>query len=131
MMDRVLEPELMVDPEQVRIYSEADFEEENQGFVDRFLSSYDDLNHAKVIDLGCGPGDIPIRLARGHATVHILGIDASPPMITIAEQAVRKAGFTERITLLCQRFQDVSLPNPVDAVGPTESGCLLAHIPNQ
>jgi 2-polyprenyl-3-methyl-5-hydroxy-6-metoxy-1,4-benzoquinol methylase len=127
MMDRVLEPELMVDPEQVRVYSEADFEEENQGFVDRFLSSYDDLNHAQVIDLGCGPGDIPIRLARGHETVHILGIDASTPMITLAEQAVRKAGFTERITLLCQRIQDVSLPNPGDAI---ISNSLLHHVPN-
>ena len=126
-MDRVLEPELMVDSEQVRIYSEADFEEENQGFVDRFLSSNDDLNHAKVLDLGCGPGDIPIRLARGHATIHIFGIDASQPMITLAEQAVKKAGFTERITLLCQRFQDVRLPDPGDAI---ISNSLLHHIPN-
>jgi len=127
MMDRVLEPELMVDPEQVRIYSEADFKEENQGFVDRFLSSYDDLDHAKILDLGCGPGDIPIRLARGHATIHILGIDASQPMITLAEQAVKKAGLTERIGLLCQRFQDVRLSESVDAV---TSNSLLHHVPN-
>ena len=127
MMDRVLEPELMVDPEQVRIYSEADFEEENQGFVDRFLSSYDDLHESQVIDLGCGPGDIPIRLARGHATVQILGIDASEPMITIAEQAVQRAGLTERITFLCQRFQDVSLSSPADAI---ISNSLLHHVPN-
>jgi 2-polyprenyl-3-methyl-5-hydroxy-6-metoxy-1,4-benzoquinol methylase len=126
-MDRVLEPELMVDPEQVRIYSEADFEEENQGFVDRFLSSNDDLNHAKVLDLGCGPGDIPIRLARGHSTIHILGIDASQPMITLAEQAVKKAGLTERITFLCNRFQDTNLLDPVDAI---ISNSLLHHVPN-
>ncbi len=127
MMDRVLEPELMVDPEQVRIYSEADFEEENQGFVDRFLSSCGDLNHGMVLDLGCGPGDIPIRLARGHASVKILGIDASQPMIAIAEQAVRKAGFSQRITLLSQRFQDVRLSNPADAI---ISNSLLHHVPN-
>ena len=126
-MDRVLEPELMVDPEQVRIYSEADFEEENQGFVDRFLSSCDDLNHATVLDLGCGPGDIPIRLARGHDTVKILGIDASQPMIALAEQAVRKAGFSERITLISQRFQEVRLSNPADAI---ISNSLLHHVPN-
>jgi len=126
-MDRVLEPELMVDPEQVRIYSEADFEEENQGFVDRFLSSYDDLQDAQIIDLGCGPGDIPIRLARGNASVHILGVDGSQPMITLAEAAVRDAGFTERITLRCQRFQDVSLPNPADAI---ISNSLVHHVPN-
>ena len=128
MMDRVLEPELMVDPDQCRIYSEADFEEENQGFVDRFLSANDDdLQDAQVLDLGCGPGDIPIRLARGHASVHIVGVDASQPMITLAEAAVREAGLTDRITLHCQRFQDVNLPKPVDAI---ISNSLLHHVPN-
>ena len=127
MMDRVLEPELMVDPEQVRIYSRADFEEENQGFVDRFMSSYDDVNDGIVLDLGCGPGDIPIRLARGNASVRIVGIDASQPMITIAEEAVEKAGFTDRISFQCQRFQDINLPDPVDAI---ISNSLLHHVPN-
>ena len=36
-MERVLEPELMDDPEQARAYARADFEEENQGFADRFV----------------------------------------------------------------------------------------------
>ena len=35
-MPRVLEPELMDDPEQALAYARADFEKENQGFVDRF-----------------------------------------------------------------------------------------------
>ena len=126
-MDRVLEPELMDDPEQARIYSAADFSEENQGFVDRFLESCDDLDQAHVVDLGCGPGDIPIRLARGHATVRITGVDASQPMITLAEQAVREAGLTERIAFVCQRLQDITLTNPADAL---ISNSLAHHIPN-
>ena len=35
-MKRTLEPELMYDPEQALAYARADFEKENQGFVDRF-----------------------------------------------------------------------------------------------
>lgn len=35
-MDRVLEPEVMEEDAQVLAYAQADFAEENQGFVDRF-----------------------------------------------------------------------------------------------
>jgi cyclopropane fatty-acyl-phospholipid synthase-like methyltransferase len=127
MMDRVLEPEIMDDPEQVRAYAEADFQEENQGFVDHFLRLYDDLDGAHVVDLGCGPGDIAIRLARSHSTCRITGIDGSSAMITWAEQAVKKTELTHRIGFLCQRFQDFSLPAPADAI---ISNSLTHHVPN-
>src|SRR5881397_1651180 len=64
MMPRVLEPELMNDPEQALAYAKADFEEENQGFVNRFRTYYPDLTEGHVLDLGCGPADIPIRFVR-------------------------------------------------------------------
>src|SRR5690606_12044059 len=101
-MERVLEPEIMDDPDQVRAYAQADFQEENQAFVDRFLRLLDDLNDGHVVDLGCGPGDIAIRLARSHPRCRITGIDASSPMIAWAEQAVKEAGFAQRIDFLCQ-----------------------------
>ena len=127
MMERVLEPEVMDDPDQVLAYAGADFEQENQGFVDQFLNLYDDLEGAHIIDLGCGPGDIPIRLARSHSTCRITGIDASQPMITYAEQSVKQAGLQDRVQFLCQRFQDVSLSSPADAI---ISNSLVHHVPN-
>src|SRR5438445_11681244 len=54
-MDRALEPELMDDDEQALAYAKADFEEENQSFVDRFLEYYPDLQGVHVLDLGWGP----------------------------------------------------------------------------
>ena len=127
MMERVLEPEVMDDPEQVLAYAEADFEEENQGFVDQFFTLYPDLENPHIVDLGCGPGDIPIRVARRHATCRVTGIDASQPMIAYAEQAVQKAGFHDRVQFLCQRFQDVNLSSPADAM---ISNSLVHHVPN-
>ncbi|MBA3614054.1 MAG: class I SAM-dependent methyltransferase [Nitrospirales bacterium] len=127
MMERVLEPEIMDDPGQVQAYAEADFQEENQGFVDNFLRLYEDLDGPHVVDVGCGPGDIAIRLARSHPTCRITGIDASIPMITWAEQAVKQAGLAHRIEFLSQRFQDVSLATPADAV---MSNSLAHHVPN-
>jgi len=127
MMERVLEPELMDDPEQVLAYAGANFEQENQGFVDQFCGLYDDLDGAHILDLGCGPGDIPIRLARRHPTCRIMGIDASQPMIAYAEHAVKKAGFHDRVQFLCQRFQDMSVSSPADAI---ISNSLVHHVPN-
>jgi len=127
MMERVLEPEVMNDPEQVLAYAGADFEQENQGFVDQFFTLYPDLENPHIVDLGCGPGDIPIRVARRHATCRVMGIDASQPMIAYAEQAVQKAGFKDRVQFLCQRFQDVNLSSRADAL---ISNSLVHHVPN-
>lgn len=127
MMERLLEPEVMDDPEQALAYARADFEEENQGFVDRFMDSYPDLTEGHVVDLGCGPADIPIRLARALPGCRVTGVDASAPMIRLGEEAVRAAGLAERITLMCQRVQAFSLPEAADAA---ISNSLLHHLSN-
>ena len=127
MMPRVLEPELMNDPEQALVYAQADFEKENQGFVDRFREHFPNFSEGHVLDLGCGPGDIPIRFARALPACRITGVDASEPMIGLAGMAAKQAGLADRITFHCERFQGVSLVEPVDAA---VSNSLLHHVPN-
>lgn len=126
-MDRVLEPELMDDPEQALVYARADFEKENQGFVDRFCEYFPEFTEGHILDMGCGPGDIPIRFAQGIVSCRITGVDASEPMIGLAVEAVKRAGLADRITFLCERFQNVSLVEPLDA---GISNSLLHHVPN-
>ncbi len=127
MMPRVLEPELMDDPEQALAYAKADFEEENQGFVNRFRQYYPDLTEGHVLDLGCGPADIPIRLVRALPGCRVTGVDGSPAMIRLAEEAVRAAGLADRIALRCERFQTLTLPEPADAA---ISNSLVHHLAN-
>ncbi len=126
-MERVLEPEVMDDPEQALAYARADFEEENQGFVDRFVEFYPEFKVGHVLDLGCGPADIPIRLARKLPECRIIGVDGAAPMIALGLEAVKVAGLSDRITLQCARFQDTVLPERADAV---ISNSLLHHVPN-
>ena len=126
-MDRVLEPELMEDEHQVSAYAAADFEEVNQGFVDRFREYFPEFTEGHILDLGCGPGDIPVRFARVLPSCRITGVDASEPMIGLAGVAVKQAGLADRITFRCERFQGVSLVEPVDAA---VSNSLLHHVPN-
>lgn len=127
MMERVLEPELMEDAEQALVYARADFAKENQGFVDLFSESRPEWTGGHVIDLGCGPGDIPIRFARKFPGARVTGIDASRPMIQLAEEAVKSAKMEDRIRFRCERFQEVLLQEPADAA---ISNSLLHHVPN-
>jgi 2-polyprenyl-3-methyl-5-hydroxy-6-metoxy-1,4-benzoquinol methylase len=117
----------MDDPEQARVYARADFEKENQGFIDRFREYFPEFTEGHILDLGCGPGDIPVRFARALPSCRITGVDASEPMIGLADVAVKQAGLTDRITFRCERFQAVSLVEPADAA---VSNSLLHHVPN-
>ncbi len=127
MMPRVLEPEVMDDPEQVQVYARADFEEENQGLVDRFREYFPDFAQGHILDLGCGPGDIPIRIARALPGCRVTGIDASAPMIRLAEEAAAEAGLSSRVSFRCGRFQDTDFSDQGDAA---VSNSLLHHLPN-
>lgn len=126
-MDRILEPELMDDPAQAEAYAAADFSAENQGFVDRFKEYFPEFSQGNVLDLGCGPGDIPIRFAKLYPACQVIGVDASAPMIQLGEQAVKQAGLADRITLRCERYEDIAGARIVDAV---ISNSLLHHLPN-
>lgn len=126
-MKRVLEPELMNDVAQVRAYAAADFAEENQGFVDRFREYFPDWTGGHVVDLGCGPGDIPIRFLRAFPHARVTAVDASRPMLDLAAGVIAGAGLANRITLCCERFQSLALPEPADAL---LSNSLLHHVPN-
>jgi len=127
MMDRILEPELMEDDDQVVAYANADFAEENQGFVDRFREYFPDFAAGHILDLGCGPGDIPIRLAKAFMGCRVTGVDASAPMIRLAERAVQSEGLQDRIAFRCERFERMPGANIVDAA---VSNSLLHHLPN-
>jgi ubiquinone/menaquinone biosynthesis C-methylase UbiE len=127
-MQRVLEPELMDDPLQAEAYARADFAKENQGFVEQFREYFPDFSEGRVLDLGCGPADIPIRFAKLYPACQVVGIDASDPMIRLGEQAVQQAGLSGRITLRCERFDAVPGARIADAA---MSNSLLHHLQNQ
>ena len=61
-MERVLEPELMTDEQQALAYAKADFSTSNQWYVDHLLADCA-VEHGNILDIGCGPGDVMLRLA--------------------------------------------------------------------
>jgi SAM-dependent methyltransferase len=125
-MKRTPEPELMDTPAQARAYAAADFSEPNALFVERFLDLIGEPATASVIDLGCGPGDICIRLARARSGWRFVGLDAGPNMLYLAEAAVANAGLDSSIELIRAHLPQELPGGHFDAV---VSNSLLHHLP--
>lgn len=88
-MRRIPEPELMDDEAQARAYAEADFEEPNARFAGMCAGFVGALGPgAAVLDLGCGPGDITLRIAAANPAVEVHGLDGSPAMLAFGEAAL-------------------------------------------
>ena len=91
MMQRRLEPELMMDEDQALAYAQADFEGPNSQFVQLFGERFPEFVSGYVLDLGCGPGDITLRLARRYPQAVVHGLDGSPAMLAHAADALMAA----------------------------------------
>ena len=127
-MDRILEPELMTDEAQALAYATADFVQVNQGFVDRFRTCFPKAVAGTMVDLGCGPGDIPVRFARALPDFTITAVDGSEPMTVLARQAVRAAGVEDRVRPRCARLP--MLPLPLQSFDAVVSNSLAHHMPD-
>ena len=89
-MERIPEPELMVEKEQVISYDEADFSEGEVNLINQInyylLRKNISLGEKDlIVDLGCGPGNISEKLAIKWPNTEVVGIDGSKEMILRAE----------------------------------------------
>jgi ubiquinone/menaquinone biosynthesis C-methylase UbiE len=127
-MQRVPEPEeLMDDADQARAYAEADFSEANGLFIELLEAQAAGPLDGRLLDLGCGPADIPLTLAERHAGLRIDAVDAAPAMLELAQQRLRAAGEAgRRITLLCEYLPCRHLPE--HAYDMLASNSLLHHL---
>lgn len=126
-MERVPEPEeVMADAAQAGAYARADFADVNQGLVDRFVATFPDPGSGRLLDLGTGPADIPIRFCRALPGVRVCGVDASRAMLALGREAVRGAGLEERVSLVQAYLPGLPFaPGRWDAVF---SNSLLHHL---
>jgi len=105
-MERVPEAELMLGAEQALAYARADFAEPHgrcMALLEAKLPALPDRGRA--LDLGCGPGDVTLRLARRLPQWSIDALDGSPAMLALAREAAAAAGVGERV-----QFVDGVLP---------------------
>ena len=125
-MPRQPEPEVMDQAAEVDAYAAADFSQVNQAFVDCLLALAGPLERARAVDLGTGPGDIPIRVARARPTWHVTAVDASEAMLEHARRAAEDAGLGEAVEWVLADAKDTPLPEA--AFDVVFSNSILHHI---
>lgn len=113
-MQRIPEPELMDEVEQARAYAEADFSRTDQAFVASIQAQLEasSLDPQRVVDLGCGPGNITFPLAEALPSRPLLAIDGSAAMLAPALR--RQRAEPGRFPLL--RFLQACLPLDADVL---------------
>jgi trans-aconitate methyltransferase len=126
-VERLPEPELMDEARQARAYAEADFADAHDRCVDlcEAFVGRDGLS-GTVLDLGCGPCDVTVRLARRFPRAVFHALDGAEAMLAHGRARVEREGLTERIVPL-----RTLLPRdrpPLDAYDAVVSNSLLHHL---
>ena len=113
-MERIPEPELMVEKEQVISYDEADFSEGEVNLINQ-INYYLLRNNISlgerdlIVDLGCGPGNISEKLAMKWPNTEVVGIDGSKEMILRAEynKNISANKKLKNLRYICSEIKDI------------------------
>jgi len=125
MLERILEPEVMDSQQDADEYASFDNSGVNEEFVARALELAPPTG--RVLDIGTGPADIAILLARRAPGLKIVAIDLGQHMLAMARENVRRAGLGERVEILEADAKATGLP--ALSFDMVVSNSLVHHIP--
>lgn len=125
-MPRQPEPEYMDLPEEASAYADADFSDVNQAFVEHLLELAPPLRKPLALDLGTGPGDIPLRLLRMRPEWRVAGLDAARAMLAFARGGAKAEGRLS--SLLPVNADSKRCPFPDTTFDVIFSNSILHHI---
>ena len=139
-MERIAEPELMEEKEQVISYDGADFSEGEDNFINQ-INYYLFKNNIcldkkdLIVDLGCGPGNISEKLATKWPNTEVVGIDGSKEMILRAEHNKKQSMNKKKLKNLryvCADIKNNKLNNFLlkKEISLLVSNSLIHHITN-
>lgn len=123
-MQRTLETEVMDTLAEAAGYNAMDHAATNRAFVDRLhqLSA-----RGKMLDLGTGPGHIPLLVASEMSEAKIFAADLSQYMLDLARSKLAATNFGDRIEF---HLADVkALPFEDHSFDTVFSNTILHHIP--
>jgi ubiquinone/menaquinone biosynthesis C-methylase UbiE len=124
-MHRTLEPEVMDTAEEADGYDAMDHSGPNQAFVERLV----ELGaRGRVLDIGTGPGHIPLLLCERIPGCTVLGIDLSRHMLRHAERHRAASPYKERVSFALADAKGLDFPD--SAFDTVCSNTILHHIPD-
>ena len=93
----------------------------------RILGELGGIREGICIDIGCGPGNLDVELAR-RTELTIIGVDIDPDMQPLFEKRMREAGLEDRVSFVKGDAQ--KLPFPDDYADAIVSRGTLTFIPD-
>lgn len=129
-MNRIVEPELMNEAEQSLAYAQADFSEPHNHFIHLFQAKFGTFLTGKVLDLGCGTGDITLRFAKSYPNCKVDGVDGAESMLAYAYQDLQLCSndVGKRINFIKGILPQISFP--CKSYETIISNSLLHHLHN-
>ena len=110
-------------------YADADFssgDSRTVALVEQLLDETGPLpKDPLIVDIGCGPGNITIRLAELLPNAQVIGIDGSEPMLAVAKQRSIRTSNNLKFIRLQLHDIEVELKDLADLV---VSNSLLHHL---
>jgi SAM-dependent methyltransferase len=128
LLERIVEPELMDEPEQALAYHNADFSTPHGRRVVIFQETFPDfVLTGNVLDLGCGSGDVLFRFARALPNARFVGVDGSCAMLHLAQGVANSDAYlSHRVSFVEGIIPGAEIPDlPYDLV---MSHSLLHHL---
>ena len=124
-MERILEPEVMDTAEEADGYDSMDHTEANQAFVGRLveLGAF-----GRVLDIGTGPGHIPLVVCDAVPDANVVGIDLAQTMLVHAERHRAASPHRDRIEYRLADAKGLDFPD--DSFDTVYSNTILHHIPD-
>ncbi|MBS1954683.1 MAG: peptide chain release factor N(5)-glutamine methyltransferase [Cyanobacteria bacterium SZAS-4] len=80
---------------------------------DQIISSSDNPDVLKVVDVGIGSGAIAVSLLKMHPALHVVGIDISPLACSVAMKNAASNGVASRLRIECGDWRSL-LPGDID-----------------
>ncbi|MEE4243498.1 MAG: class I SAM-dependent methyltransferase [Desulfopila sp.] len=99
-MKRIPEPELMNEVETVAAYAGSSLDNGHWLFLQNFRKYFRGFQpKGAILDLGCGPAAITLRLAVLFPQCEVHGIDGAHSMLEFGKKAIRREGLENRVRL--------------------------------
>ena len=106
-MKRVPEPDLMEQKEQAYAYANADFSDSNGLFLEKLFEFCSITDETKILDVGCGDGEIPIKIYKKTKS-KITVLDGSSVMLDELSKKI-SANNIDDIKVIQRRYEDTHL----------------------
>ena len=124
-MERTLEPEVMDTAEEADGYDAMDHSEPNRVFVERLV----ELGaRGSVLDIGTGPGHIPLLVCERIPGTRVVAIDLAQHMLAHAERHRAASPFKDRVSFRLADAKGLDFPDA--SFDTVYSNTILHHIPD-